>query len=319
MNETTFKAILIGLLVISIICTVVSVCAKKKAVKYVSAMLVLIPIIISIIPYFNSTGIGDMVVYYGNAEELEKMENEYAKAIQNEARLENDIQQKDASIEKLNKTLSEQEEEISALKESSRYNATFKSYNLYNNGQLIPVNSDNAFAVVNNQLYFSENVIASLMNNTVNKDEENSIMYLGKYPEETVDLLSACEPYDASDGFSLGNDKPYKVQAKTYSDGFSLDTYRDRVRTVCFNLGSKYTELTFNIGHVDETDTNGTFILTAYLEKVDNKAKQIICDTYTSIETEQTIPLNNARVLILEWRGEDTSGTTYGLTNIRLK
>ena len=122
------------------------------------------------------------------------MENEYAKAIQNEARLENDIQQKDASIEKLNKTLSEQEEEISALKESSRYNTTFKSYNLYNNGQLIPVNSDNAFAVVNNQLYFSENVIASLMNNTVNKDEENSIMYLGKYPEETVDLLSACEP-----------------------------------------------------------------------------------------------------------------------------
>ena len=104
-----------------------------------------------------------------------------------------------------------------------------------------------------------------------------------------------------------------------------FDSFSYRIKEVesgiCYDRWhfGKYPELTFNIGHVDETNKNGSFILTAYLDGEEEVAKQIICDVNTDIDIEQSVPLNNAKILILEWRGDDVLYTTYGLTNIKLK
>lgn len=310
------------ILAVSIGLIILSCKTKSKNIEKISAIGTVLAVIVAVLPYFKAIPIGngnEMKLYIGKSEKLEKMEENYARTIEENAQLKVDLNDKEKEIQKLNSEVDSLEAELTELRESAKYNATFKNYSLTMDGNPVTVNQDNAFAVVNSKLYFSEDAVAAITQNEVNQDNDNNILYIGKYPEKKVDLLSACEPFDPTNGFRLGKDNPYKIQSKTYSDGFYLETDHSDSRSVRFNLGGKYTELTFNIGHVDETNKNGSFILTAYLDGEEEVAKQIICDVNTDIDIEQSVPLNNAKILILEWRGDDVLYTTYGLTNIKLK
>lgn len=216
--------------------------------------------------------------------------------------------------------LQEKNEESKALKQSMINNAVFWEYELYYKGEKLISNVAESVAEVNGQLYFSQYVLESLTDEKVNTDSDNKILYLGKYPEKTTELLQACEPYDISDGVEMGKDDPFKIQSKTYAEGIRLTARYDELRSISFNLEGKYTQLSFNIGHIDETEKDNAFTLNVY---VDNERQaQIIKTANSSIEEEQVIPLNYGKILRFEWICDNVNynyNASYGLINLKAK
>ncbi|QBE98914.1 hypothetical protein PMF13cell1_04483 [Blautia producta] len=154
--------------------------------------------------------------------------------------------------------------------------------------------------------------------NTKNEENEPNTDEMKK-----IDFLSVCEPYNEPSGFFyLGKNRPFKIQSKTYSDGISLDAYYQGLRNVKFNLENKYSQLTFNIGHIDDTNENNdalTFTLNIYVDE--ELKKQILCDENFNIDEEQTVDLEKGKTLKLEWicdRIENGYFTSYGLINMKV-
>lgn len=318
MNENVFKGILVFLLGIAVICVLVSFKTKSKVIKRIMVVGTFLPTIVSILPYFSSVPFREVVVYYGKAEELEKMENSFARTLNKNAELESNLKEEKEENEKLNSRILDMEEELNTLRNSSKYIPNFIQARMYKDGNELIINQDTAVASINNTLYFSDDAVRAIANETVSRDETNNVIYLGKYPEKTVDLLTVSEPFDQSYYFNLGSESPFKIQGKIYSDGFKLRVDGTSLETVSFNLESKYSEMSFGIGHIDGTSKEGSFILTPYFDGV--KGEPLVVDVNTSIETIQTIPLNHTRILKLEWSGDEGNNTgTYGLVNIKLK
>lgn len=305
---------LILIIALLIVCCAVSIkdALKRKNTgdKIQSAVLTVVTVLIAIGTYLLSA----------NPETITVVVPELSKLTEENENLKSEVESLQQKVIDQEDEIDSKDNELENLRSSLNYNAEFYNYKLYLNDDQLGINTTNSIAKINEKLFFSQDVIENITGESVKEDVDNSFIYIGKYPEEKVDLLSVSDPYNIDDGFELGENSPFKIQGNTYSNGFSLQTYWDDVRTVSFNLGSKYTELTFNMGQIDEGELDSVLTLTAYLESKDNISKQIVCDIDTSIESEQSIPLNNARVLILEWRGNESSRyTEYGLINLKLK
>ena len=227
-----------------------------------------------------------------------------------------EVKEKNSQLEtELKKT----KEEYETLKENTKYKIDFEDYKLYIDNTLIQTNLDNAFINVDNKLYFSQDVIESITGESVQSDKDNNLLYIGRYPEETVDLLSVCDPYDATYGFVLGVDESFKIKSDTYSEGMVLEAKEYMTDSVKFNLRGKYSELTFNMDRIDGESQMDSFFLKVI---VDNE----VIKTFTGkdnidISNKQSIPLNYGEELVFEW-GCGIEGasinTAYGVINMKL-
>lgn len=235
-----------------------------------------------------------------------------------------EVVENNSKLKTENKTLQEEltstANEREQLKKSINNNAAFSENQLYVNDAEISINNAQAIAKINNKLYFSSDVLESIIGENVHEDRDNKIVYFGKYPEELIDFLSVCEPYDIGEGFDLGSKNAFKIQSKNYSQGIKLKAYYDKARSAKFNLGKKYSELSFNIGHIDETELKNTFTLNIYVdEKI---VKEIQCNSDVNIDEIQSVPINNGKILKFEWLCdaiEGNYGASYGLINLKLK
>lgn len=308
--------IFIGIAVaIVFICVIVVLKTRTDSPKSVKAVFIVeaLALVITALPYFVDIRIGDMILYYGNAEELEKMENNYAKVINENAELKKTLNENDDKI-------SELETELADVKENRKYKVEFLEYALYSDGDEKNINISDSVAKINGNTYFSQEATEALLGESIIPDEESKMLYIGKYPEEYVNLLSVCEPYDPERGFVLGAEEPFKIQSKTYTDGIRLDAYYSELKSVKFNLGGEYSELSFNIGHIDETELYNTFTLKFYVDE--KPVKEIVCNSDTDINQEQTVPLNKGNILKIEWicdLVQGNFGASYGLINLKLK
>lgn len=250
-------------------------------------------------------GINPEIVIKGFDPELQKIMSENA-----EAKTEN---------EELETKLEEIEAEYENLKENTKYKIDFEDYKLYIDNTLIPANSNNAFININDRFYFSQEIIESITGDAVQKDQENNLLYIGRYPEETVDLLTVCDPYDSTYGFSLGADESFKIKSDTYSEGIVLEAKYYMTDSVKFNLRGKYSELTFNMDRIDGESQMDSFFLRVIVD--DKVIKTFTGKDNIDISKEQSIPLNYGEELTFEW-GCSTEGssidTAYGMINMKL-
>ena len=299
---------LIVLGIIALIITIGAFVEWRKNKEDTSAKLFsLIGIFLQTIMMLGSfaIGINPEIVIKGFDPELQKIMSENA-----EAKTEN---------EELETELEEIEAEYENLKKNTKYKIDFEDYKLYIDNTLIPANSDNAFINVNNRFYFSQEIIESITGDTVQKDQENNLLYIGRYPEETVDLLTVCDPYDPTYGFSLGADESFKIKSDTYSEGIVLEAKYYMTDSVKFNLRGKYSELTFNMDRIDGESQMDSFFLRVIVD--DKVIKTLTGKDNIDISKEQSIPLNYGEELTFEW-GCSTEGssidTAYGMINIKL-
>lgn len=223
--------------------------------------------------------------------------------------------------EKLNEQVTSLTEKNEELQKLVRYDIAFKKYKMYFGDREITADPETSFIEVNDKLYFAQEVIENLTDDDVKLDEENDIVYIGKYPETQVSLLSACEPYDMGEGFSLASEQPFKIQSNTYRNGFRLDAYYGYQRTVKFNLNNRYTQLSFRLGHIDETDLNHEFILRIYVDN--NVVQEIVCDPNVDFDNVYVVPLNYGKILTFEWTMNRTVNinwnASYGVVDPQLK
>ena len=296
-------------IVMVIITIVLSVCCilsftKKKDNGLQQALMIIVTAVV---------GIGTLLLQFAPESTIKVVIPEITEIVEDNAELKTES-------EKLKADYDSKDKELKQLKESLKNEASFMEYEFYLKGNKINSNSSNSVAKINDQLYFSQNVLEGICGDKLNEDSDNKIFYIGKYPEEQVDLLSVSEPYDPTypSCFKLGKDDSFKIQSNMYSDGFVLEASRDGLRSVKFNLDNKYSELSFNIGHVDGKPKNSIFTLNVYVDG--QKQKEITCNADTVLEDKQIVPLNYGKTLKFEWICDDNDVLTqYGLINIKVK
>lgn len=224
-----------------------------------------------------------------------------------------------AKNDQLATELKDIEEKYESLKENTKHKIDFEDYKLYIDNTLIPANSDNAFINVDNNFYFSQEIIESITGESVQSDKDNNLLYIGRYPEETVDMLSVCDPYDSTYGFALGADESFNIKSDTYSEGIVLEAKYYMTDSVKFNLRGKYSELTFNIDRIDGEPQMDSFFLKVIVD--DEVIKTFTGKDNIDISNKQSIPLNYGKELTFEW-GCGTEGTSidtaYGVINMKL-
>lgn len=317
MEEIIIKIVFAVIIAIAIVCAIIVLktradSSKAKKAAFIIEMLMLV---VAALPYFINVSIGDIVIYYGNAEQLEEMENNYAAIIAENAKLNVQLEEKDSKISDLNAELDE-------IKENRKYAVEFLNYELYKGDEKKNVNLTNSVAKINGTLFFSQEAFEGMVGDSLNMDVDDKIIYIGKHPDKQEDLLSVCEPYDPSRGFILGKDKTFKIHSDPYSSGIRLDAYYNDLRTVKFNLREKYSELSFKIGHIDDTGQRNSFILNIYTDDEERPVKHIVCGANVDVDELQTVPLNYGKTLILEWTCDSVDSdydTSYGLIDLKLK
>ena len=147
----------------------------------------------------------------------------------------------------------------------------------------------------------------------INEDKNNKIMYIGKYPEKQVDLLTACNMYDVGSSMYLGKDDNFKIRGKLYAEG--LTVYHSG--STKFLLENKYSELTFNIGHIDGTDSSDDFSLKFVVDG--QEVETFSLNENVDIDNTVTVPLNYGKIMEMEWFGSKSYSGSYGLINLNVK
>ena len=307
MGLNTILILLTIALVICCVLAIVDAIRTKKSKDKVQTVLLLI--------CTAFCGIGAILTSSSNTitimvPELKTLANENRDLTEEVKKLEKQIVDKDSQ-------LTDMSSELKEVSQSLSNNAMFLDYNLYLNDEKLNINTSESIAKINGEYFFSQDVLQAITQEEVKEDKANSMIYIGKYPDEKIYLLSACPPFDASYSFRQGTDGSYKLRGVTYTDGIVLQTHSDDLNSVSFNLKGKYSELTFHIGRVDDSGES-TLSLTPTLDGTPGNT--YVYDENTDPDTEQTIPLNGAKILTLKWNGESGTGyTQYGLTNIKIK
>ena len=206
---------------------------------------------------------------------------EQEKLYQENEKLEEENKELKQNIIDKDKKVTDQEAKLKTMRASMKNNAEFLDYKLYYN------------------------------------DDENKLVYIGKYPDSTVSLLTKCNVYDTDGYFKLGKEEAYKIRGNTYTSGFTLSVTGGYSHSVSFNLEGKYKELIYSIGHIDETNKDN-IILTPYLDE--NPSENIVINSDVDPNEKRSIQLNNAKVLRLEWSGNPSDyGAKYGFVTLQLK
>lgn len=242
---------------------------------------------------------------------------EQEKLYQENEKLEEENKELKQNIIDKDKKVTDQEAKLKTMRASMKNNAEFLDYKLYYNDDEIKVNNSIAIANINEKLFLSDDTISTILNSEVQKDDENKLVYIGKYPDSTVSLLTKCNVYDTDGYFKLGKEEAYKIRGNTYTSGFTLSVTGGYSHSVSFNLEGKYKELIYSIGHIDETNKDN-IILTPYLDE--NPSENIVINSDVDPNEKRSIQLNNAKVLRLEWSGNPSDyGAKYGFVTLQLK
>ena len=130
---------------------------------------------------------------------------------------------------------------------------------------------------------------------------------------EYVSLLSVAKVVDPCNGFEIMQTDTMSLRGDNYTNGFILHYY-DNTEGVEFNLGSKYSKMKFKIGHLDETEKEGTFTLTYTL---DGEIQPVISIQPEDPVKEIDIDLKKAKMLKLNW-SNNQGFAEYGMADVMI-
>lgn len=171
---------------------------------------------------------------------------------------------KDALVEKAEnskekvKTFSEWEEDLKKIEKDIAERraaldetliAEFPDASLTIKGELVLDKTNKGVATINGVNYFSENLIEGyITDDSLTYSEKDGIVYGYKEPKcitASVDMISS-----DSNGYELVNEEYYNY---TYTNGKSVNGFAvgHYTSTVYYNLGGRYSKMTFDIGHIE--------------------------------------------------------------------
>ena len=141
---------------------------------------------------------------------------------------------------------------------------------------------------------------------TTDETEEQQISETGY-----VSLLSVAKVINACKGFEAKETGTMSLRGEDYANGFILHYYNN-TEGVEFKLGGNYSKMKFKLGHLDETDKQGTFTLTYFL---DGEVQPTITIQPEDPVKEEEIDLKNADILKLNW-SNDKGYAEYGVAEV---
>lgn len=156
-------------------------------------------------------------------------------------------------------------------------------------------------------------VLSTILNEISNEDieYENNILNVGHSTGTVVNLMDVCPPYDYAEKHSYSEDS-FTMEGDLYSDGFTMRNSSKNY--VVINLKNQFSNLSFDFGHVDESNsTNCT--LNIYLDE--HLVKRIEKQSDSMISHE-SISLNYAKQLKFEFVASNDNGI-YGIGAIKLQ
>lgn len=168
---------------------------------------------------------------------------------------------------------------------------------VYQNQQLQKVINEK-----NNLSKKSTNDISQLLPNTpsMQKSEDDDIL-----------LMKVAPPYDFDDGKIYTNGKTFSMGGHKYTDGFVLSAVYSGY--VLINLEHKYSELSFYVGHIDQSPISKGTTLNIFTDG--NLLKDYFIPSDRPLQTI-TIPLKYSGSLKIQITGGHGA---YGFANLILK
>ena len=148
--------------------------------------------------------------------------------------------------------------------------------------------------------------LQKLTESITNPDAESSTM-----AAQITSLLDVCPPYEHS---FLETPPTFQMMGSSYTNGFVLALGGSAL----FNLDSKYTELNFDIGHIDGSGSH----YGSYLVYLDGKYAQTIDVNSEMVVKPICVQLNNARQMKIVGENNYPVGSAYkkyGFANAVLK
>lgn len=129
-------------------------------------------------------------------------------------------------------------------------------------------------------------------------------------------LLDVAKTINACSDYEERKVEPMSLRGEDYSNGFILHSYSSgKEEGVEFKLGKKYRTMSFDIGHLDESDKKGTFVLTYYL---DGQVQEEISTEPEMPVQHFEIDLRNADIIKFNW--SNTKGyAKYGVANVMVE
>lgn len=138
----------------------------------------------------------------------------------------------------------------------------------------------------------------------------------GEIETEAVALLSTVKTINACKGYEERKTEPMSLRGENYTNGFILHYYGEgSTDGVEFKLGKKYQIMSFDIGHLDETDKAGTFSLSYSL---DGQIQEGINSHPEAPVQHIEINLENADIIKFNW-SNTTGYAEYGVANVMIK
>lgn len=147
--------------------------------------------------------------------------------------------------------------------------------------------------ILNGTTYLPVRGTANLAGMEVTWDGATQSIYLWDYLPNLTDttyLMDVCPPYQTNEykEYLSKNGKNFEMSGEKYSNGFILGDNQWGVEAYAlFNLNSKYSDITFTIGHVDGTEMYDQEVLFF----VDGKLVKTIEIGATDLAKEVSIPV----------------------------
>lgn len=158
-----------------------------------------------------------------------------------------------------------------------------------------------------------ENAELKKENKQLKEDSNNNTVDSKKSKDsERSSLLEVSKAINACGGYEEVRDTTMSLRGTNYSDGFIL-RYSNRDEGVEFKLNKKYDTLSFDLGHLDESDKEGKFTLIIF---ADGKQKEVITQNPEDPVTHYDIKIQKADIIKLEWAPERYAD--FGMANVKV-
>ncbi len=148
--------------------------------------------------------------------------------------------------------------------------------------------------IYNGTTYLPVRAVGQAIGKEVTWDGVEKVIYLGAKLGQVENWLDVCGPYQYEGGteYRLTDNKYFTMSGQKYTNGFVFEkiTIGDDCRWALFNLNGKYKQLTFTVGHIDDTPAANAK-LNVYLDGIIAYTKKL---KYDDVAQKITIPLNNA-------------------------
>lgn len=178
-------------------------------------------------------------------------------------------------------------------------NVQFKDLGLSVNGEDIPINPTRSSVVIDNKTYYSDEFVYKLIDSNSNISIQDNIMYIGKIIKEKSSLSSE---------WILNNDSVVFDDSITDSYG-NMHTNPMRFvgnkGSIIYNLNSQYSLLKCDISICNSARMDKAGVITIIADDTIVYTSPVLTKT-TEPFTEEDIPINNCKLLTIEYNADSS-------------